>query len=165
MKLFGRTGGHYLFWTGAVYLTAGLASAFFFKDFPKEIIQIVWISVLALPFTYPPLGRYFNLDIEWDRNMFDWFKSREERAKEYDNVVKFPAPKAVPPVPEVEPPKKEEPVTTYYRLGFTSNGRVSFQMGYSEITMNYAGVNDMIQQLEVFRDQLAVREGIDGDEE
>ena len=162
MKLFGRTGGYYLFWTGAVYLIVGIASAFFFKEFPKEIIQIAWISVLALPFTYPPLGRYFNLDIEWDRKMFDWFKSREERAKDYDNVVKFPKPEAVPYVaPPAEP---EKPATTYYRLGITNNSRVSFQMGYSEITMNAEGIDNMIKQLEVFRDQIREYEHR-GDEE
>ena len=57
-------------------------------------------------------------------------------------------------MPYVEPPKKEEPVTTYYRLGLTSNGRVSFQMGYSEITMNAGGIDNMIKQLKVFRDQV-----------
>ena len=84
--------------------------------------------------------------------MFDWFKSREERAKEYDNVVKFPKPEAVP---YVEPPAEpEKPVTTFYRLGITNNSRVSFQMGYSEITMNADGVDNMIKQLELFRNQI-----------
>jgi hypothetical protein len=79
--------------------------------------------------------------------MFDWFKKRD-----YTNVVKFPEPKAVP---YVEPPAEpEKPATTYYRLGITNNGRVSFQMGYSEITMNAGGVDNMIRQLQVFRDQI-----------
>ncbi len=80
--------------------------------------------------------------------MFDWFK----KDKTTDNVVKFPEPKAVPPVPYVEPPEK--PATTYYRIGLTDNNRISFQMGYSEITMNQAGVDNLIQQLQVFRNQL-----------
>lgn len=54
--------------------------------------------------------------------------------------------------------KAEKPPTTYYRMGLTSDGRVSFSMGYSEITMNVAGINQMIQQLELFRDQIAVPE-------
>jgi hypothetical protein len=84
--------------------------------------------------------------------MFDFFKSRKEREAEYDNVVKFPAPQAVP---YIEPPAEpEKPATTYYRLGITSNSRVSFQMGYSEITMNAGGVDNMIKQLELFRDQI-----------
>jgi hypothetical protein len=79
--------------------------------------------------------------------MFDWFKKRD-----YSNVVKFPESRAVP---YVEPPAEpEKPVTTYYRLGITNNGRVSFQMGYSEITMNADGIDNMIKQLETFRDQI-----------
>ena len=81
--------------------------------------------------------------------MFDIFKKK----KLPENVVPFPAPKAVPQdTPQKEP---EKPATTYYRLGITNNGRVSFQMGYSEITMNVGGINNMIQQLEMFRDQIS----------
>jgi hypothetical protein len=79
--------------------------------------------------------------------MFDLFKKN----KMPKNVVPFPA-----PAPKlVEPPKEpEKPATTYYRLGITNNGRVSFQMGYSEITMNAGGIDNMIKQLECFRDQI-----------
>lgn len=66
-------------------------------------------------------------------------------------MVPFPKPEAVP---YVEPPKPEEPATVFYRIGVTDKNRVSFQMGYSEITMNRDGVDNLIQQLEVFRDQL-----------
>jgi hypothetical protein len=88
--------------------------------------------------------------------MFDWFN----KDKTPSNVVPFPEqPKLVP---YVEPPEdSEKPATTYYRLGITNNGRVSFQMGYSEITMNAAGIDSMIKQLEVFRDQI---KGEDQDE-
>jgi len=75
--------------------------------------------------------------------MFDWFK------KDKGNVVNFPTPYVVPPV---TPP--EEPATIFYRIGSTDKNRISFQMGYSEITMNRAGVDNMIKQLETFRDQL-----------
>lgn len=93
--------------------------------------------------------------------MFDWFKGKS--AKEYldgakynGKVVPFPEPKAVP---YVEPPEEpEKPATTYYRLGLTSDNRVSFSMGYSEITMNAAGIDNMIKQLECFRNQLKVDE-------
>lgn len=85
--------------------------------------------------------------------MFDWFKTKSKDAYSEDeksNVYNLPPPKVVP-----DPPKEEEkPATTYYRLGITSNGRVSFQMGYSEITMNAAGIDNMIAQLELFRDQI-----------
>ena len=80
--------------------------------------------------------------------IFDWFKKPD-----HSNVVKFPEqPKAVP---YIEPPAEpEKPAITYYRIGVTDNNRVSFQMGYSEITMNTGGINNLIKQLEVFRDQL-----------
>ena len=82
--------------------------------------------------------------------MFDWFKK-----KDYSNVVKFPEPKAVPKMPEVvPPPKKEKDAITYYRLGLTDNNRVSFNMGYSEITMNHEGCQQLIDQLTFFQGQL-----------
>lgn len=89
--------------------------------------------------------------------MFDWFN----KDKAPNNVVPFPT-----PAPYVEPPKEPEtPATTYYRLGLTNNGRVSFQMGYSEITMNAGGIDNMIKQLEVFRDQVLQYENDDPDDD
>ena len=81
--------------------------------------------------------------------MFDWFKGK----KEASNVVKFPEPKAFPPMPEVEPPK-EEPAKVFYRFGVTDKNRVAFQMGYSELTMNKQGCQNLIDQLTFFMDQL-----------
>jgi hypothetical protein len=80
--------------------------------------------------------------------MFDWFKGKKGDG---DNVVPFPERKGYIPQPELP----EEKPMTYYRLGITNNNRVSFQMGYSEITMNKEGVENLIRQLQVFRDQLA----------
>jgi hypothetical protein len=77
--------------------------------------------------------------------MFDWFKKRD-----YSNVIQFPEVKT----PYVDPPERETPAVTYYRLGLTNNSRVSLQMGYSEITMNVAGIDNLIKQLECFRDQI-----------
>ena len=79
--------------------------------------------------------------------IFDWFK------KDKDNVVNFPTPHVVPPVPV-----PEEPATIFYRIGATDKNRISFQMGYSEITMNRGGIDNMIKQLEAFRDQLTDEE-------
>jgi len=79
--------------------------------------------------------------------MFDWFK---KKTSDTSNVVKFPEPKAVP---YVEPPK-EKPATVFYRIGVTDNNRLAFQMGYSEITMNKQGVQNLIDQLTFFRDQM-----------
>lgn len=54
-----------------------------------------------------------------------------------------------------EPPKQKNPIT-YYSIGVVENHRVSFQMGYAEITLNRQGLDNLIRQLEVFRDQLPV---------
>lgn len=157
MKLFGRTGGYYLFWTGFVYFWIGTYLAFTHAARP-EIATATWVCVLALPFVIPPLGRYFNLDVEWDRRMFDMFK------KKSSNVVPFPKQEEAQHgggdgggyIPE---PKKA-PVT-YYTLGMTSENRLEFKMGYSAITMNYGGVTNLIEQLETFKKQLAEYEGVE----
>ncbi len=150
MKLFERTGGHWLFWTGACYFVVGMVDVFFIEEDWSPWLQIAWLTVVGSPFLYPPLGRWLNLDVEWDRKMFNLFK------KKNSNVVPFPETKAVPKSEYVppEPPKEEKPTVTYYRLGLTDNNRVSFQMGYSEITMNAQGIDNMIEQLELFRNQL-----------
>jgi hypothetical protein len=80
--------------------------------------------------------------------MFDWFKKPN-----YSNVVQFPKSEA-PIFPDQVPYEDEKPAVTYYRLGMTSNGRVSLAMGYSEITMNHQGVQQMIDQLAFFQSQL-----------
>ncbi len=49
--------------------------------------------------------------------MFDLFKSREERAKDY-NVIEFPKPVAVPA------PRPEE----HYRVGFTTDGSTTLTL-------------------------------------
>lgn len=92
-------------------------------------------------------------------NMFDFF--RRKTAKEYiedakDNV--YTLPKLVEP-PKPEPKKEEKPATIFYRLGLTDNNRVAFSMGYSEITMNRAGCQQMIDQLVFFQSQLNDEEG------
>ncbi len=60
--------------------------------------------------------------------MFDWFKSREERKKDY-NVIDFPKPVAVPE------PKPEE----HYRVGFTTDGGTTLTLlstqGYGSMTL------------------------------
>jgi hypothetical protein len=79
--------------------------------------------------------------------MFDWFKGKD---KEASNVVKFPELK---PAPELLP-EPEKPAKIYYRFGVTDNNRVAFQMGYSEITMNKEGCQNLIDQLTFFMNQL-----------
>lgn len=83
------------------------------------------------------------------------FLGFSKMVKDGADVLKFPELKPVPQVkaPEPEPPK-EEPAKIYYRLGLTDNNRVAFSMGYSEITMNAAGIQQMIDQLTFFQSQL-----------
>ena len=84
--------------------------------------------------------------------MFDWFN----KGKEPSNVVPFPELKEIPKMPYIVPSEpKEEPTLTYYRLGRTNNNRVSLQIGLSEITMNKEGVQNLIEQLNVFMNQLS----------
>jgi len=77
--------------------------------------------------------------------MFDWFKKPD-----YSNVVKFPEQIKVP-TPYIEPPNKEQ---EYYSIGVTSENRITFKTGTSTLTMNREGVENLIQQLAVFRDQI-----------
>ena len=80
--------------------------------------------------------------------MFDWFKKPD-----YKNVVPlFPEPKAVP---YIEPPAQEE---TYYSIGITSENRITLKVGYTTLTMSRKGVENLIQQLAVFRDQFPEEE-------
>lgn len=83
--------------------------------------------------------------------MFNFFgrKTAKDYLDKASNVYNLPTPKSVPPMPRVE-----EPAKTFYRLGLTDNNRVSFQMGYSEITMSKEGVQQMIDQLAFFQSQL-----------
>ena len=147
MKLFGRTSGYYLFWTGFVYFFIGLYLALTHSGL-VNYATAAWLVVVSIPLWCPPVARHFNME----PMMFDWFKSREERAKDYDNVVKFPKPEAVPYVaPPAEP---EKPAKIFYRIGSTDRNRVAFSMGMTEITMNREGVQNMIDQLTVFMNQL-----------
>lgn len=153
MKLFERTGGHWLFWWTAVYFVVGILDIFAFKVDWFPWIQLLWLCVIALPLLCNPLARWLNMK---ENHMFDWFK---KKTPETTNVVPFPKPEAVP---KAEPPKEEEkPAKIFYRFGVTDNNRVSFQMGYSEITMSKEGVNNLIRQLAFFRDQLEDEDGLD----
>jgi len=74
--------------------------------------------------------------------IFDWFKSREERIKDY----------SIPPVIEpIIPPKKEE---EHYSIGVTNDNRISLRIGYTTLTMNKQGAHNLIEQLELFAKQL-----------
>jgi len=81
--------------------------------------------------------------------MFDWFKRPN-----YSNVVKFPEQIKVP-TPYVEQPTPEE---LHYSIGITSEDRVALKVGYTTLTMNRAGCEDLIEQLEVFVKQIKQKE-------
>lgn len=74
--------------------------------------------------------------------MFDWFKSREERTKDY-NVINFPKPVAV-----AEPEPKE-----HYRVGFTDDGQTTLTFinnegwGSMTLTMNQDACERLIKML------------------
>lgn len=59
----------------------------------------------------------------------------------------------VPTVPEATKPG-EEPIKVFYRLGVTDNNRITLQIGYSEISMNRKGCQDLIDNLTFFMNQL-----------
>lgn len=80
--------------------------------------------------------------------MFDWFKKPD-----YSNVVKFPEVKTPYIVPD-EPEPLAPPAKVLYRIGVTDRSRVAFSMGQMEITMNKKGCQQMIDQLELFMNQL-----------
>jgi hypothetical protein len=147
MKLFGRSGGYYLFWTGFVYFWVGMYLAFTHYARP-EFATLGFVLVLSVPLLVPPVARYFNME----PLMFDLFRKNKMPA----NVVPFPAPRAVEPV-EPPAPKEKDP-TTYYSIGHTDDNRVTLRMGYTTLTMNYHGVQNLIDQLELYQSQLKQEE-------
>jgi hypothetical protein len=144
MKLFERSGGCWLFWWSAVYFTIGMIDLFVLKTDLFPLTQIAWLCIIALPLVCNPLARWLNMR---ENHMFDWMKKN----KLPENVVPFPtpAPKLVEPPPAPKPEPK-----TYYTFGLTDDNRVSFTMGYTTLTMNDAGVEQLIDQLEFFKNQL-----------
>jgi hypothetical protein len=142
--MFERSGGLWIFGWSIVYFITGMIDLFVFKTDWFPWVQVGWLFVIALPLVCNPLARWLNMK---ETHMFDLFKKKS-------NVVQFPDVSKTEVKTPYTPPEPEKPVTTYYRLGITNNGRVSFQMGYSEITMNAGGIDNMIAQLEVFRDQI-----------
>ena len=155
MKLFGRSGGYWLFWSGVLYLSVtALVALSPYRDYTM-LVELVWLVMVALPLVCNPLARWLNMK---ENHMFDMFK------KKPSNVVPFPKQE------ETEygggdgggyTPEPKKPSVTYYTLGMTSENRLEFKMGYSAITMNYGGVTNLIEQLETFKKQLAQYEGIE----
>jgi hypothetical protein len=134
MKLFGRTGGYYMFWISALYLAVGMYCVFVNKFVPDWVAQVTWLALLVLPFAIPPFGRWLNMSMPWDR----------KEPVMPNNVVPFPEPKLTP-VPEPEP---EE----HYRVGFTTAGDTTLTLkslgGASmTLTMNRDSTEQLIRML------------------
>lgn len=67
MKLFGRTGGYWLFWISTIYLILGMFDVFaHVKLIPDPWLQIGYVLALSLPLWIPPLARYFNMKCVWE---------------------------------------------------------------------------------------------------
>jgi hypothetical protein len=99
--------------------------------------------------------------------MFDWFKNigrpkyptwddvpppsdtEKGAGSAMTKVLPFPELKAVPPPPVQEPTGK-----TVYSVGLTDDNRVSLIVGYGSILMNPVGVQQLIDQLTLFKNQI-----------
>ena len=145
MKLFARSGGHWLFWSGFTYLSLTAVVALSpYRDYTM-CVQLVWLVMVALPLICNPLARWLNMK---ENTMFDLFKKNKMPA----NVVPFPTPKAVEPV--APPAPKEKDPSIHYTIGHTNDNRIAFRLGYSTLLMNSAGVQTLIDQLEMYQSQL-----------
>lgn len=147
MKLWERTPGYWLFWISAVYFFIGMYCVANQTTTPVVLVQLIWLIFLMLPFLVPPLGRWLNVNITWDRKMLEWFNKKE--------VPKYVPEGMTKPKPDQ---KDERSGQTVYSVGLTDNNRVSVRVGYNEFTMNSQGVQQLIDQLELFKQQIAVYE-------
>jgi hypothetical protein len=149
MKLFERTGGHWLFWSGFIYLSLTAVVVYSpYRDYTM-LVQLVWFALIGLPLVCNPLARWLNMK---ENKMFDLFKKNKMPA----NEMPFPTPKAVEPV-EPPAPKEKDPAI-HYTIGHTDDNRVAFRLGYSTLMMNYQGVQTLIDQLELYQSQLQKEE-------
>lgn len=102
--------------------------------------------------------------------MFDFFRKKTARDFMADAKENYGLPEAkeIPPMPAVPPKPKEKDANIFYRFGLTDNDRVAFSMGYSEITMNREGCQQLIDQIAFFMNQLPedndVEEASDSDD-
>jgi hypothetical protein len=83
--------------------------------------------------------------------MFDWFKGKNKLPS---NVVPFPTANYGASNPYVEPPAPKKDPKTNYTFGLTDDNRMTFAMGYTTLVMTYEGVEQLIKQLEFFKNQL-----------
>lgn len=171
MKLFGRSGGYYLFWTGFVYLVVGVICAVT-QAVPSEYVTLGFLLALCVPLCVPPVARYFNME----PMMFDWFSKKKYSAPKYptwndvpawdadmknvandmNKVLPFPELKSVhPDAHKVEQPKavNDQPC---YQVGKTEDGSTTLRLGtaqtFTTLTMNNQGVDTLIRMLEAAKE-------------
>lgn len=77
--------------------------------------------------------------------IFDLFRNKDK-----SNVLPFPVPYVEPAKPVKEPEPK-----TLYSFGRTDDNRLTFTMGYTTLTMTEGGLQQLIDQLEFFKNQLS----------
>jgi len=58
--------GQYLFYTGLVYFILGMLDLFWYRFAEPEVLQAVWVVVLALPLLVP-MQRIVRIDPLWKR--------------------------------------------------------------------------------------------------
>ena len=61
MKLFGRTGGHWLFWVTVGYVITFTINWYSVPCIGLEYIQMAYIAVVSLPLWFNPLADHFNI--------------------------------------------------------------------------------------------------------
>ena len=155
MKLFGRSGGYWLFWTGFIYFVASIAHLTWFKDdIRQEYITLAWLLLMAMPLFVPQLREYLNMAPFFDRT--DMWRKREigdKVSKDIEdtntsNVLKFPEVQ-VPRLKAVEP--ELDVSRPPYALGVNDSGNVQFTMrndyGTTSLTMTDEGVVNLIEDL------------------
>ena len=88
--------------------------------------------------------------------MFNFFTKKTARdfMEEARETYGLPQPKEIPAMPPVPPNPAKDDAKIFYRFGLTDNNRIAFSMGYSEITMNKQGCQQLIDQVTFFMNQL-----------
>lgn len=66
MKLFDRSGGYWLFWWSAAYFEVGMYDIFINKFVSVELLQVIWLTVIALPLIIKPLAEWLNMKTLWE---------------------------------------------------------------------------------------------------
>ncbi|CAB4241727.1 hypothetical protein UFOVP71_265 [uncultured Caudovirales phage] len=66
MKIFGRSGGYWLFWTSTIYFLVAMFDLFVYNFTSTEYIQVTWILVLSLPLWIKPFAKWLNMKTIWE---------------------------------------------------------------------------------------------------